>query len=290
VLAAAAKLTAYTLAVAGADEEKIPLDKVPARVLEAVKAKYPKAEILGAEKEEENGKTIYEFGLKQGDKKWEASFTSDAKLVELEELIKEGDVPTTVKAAAAKKYPNAKASSIEKVTKYEGDAAKVFYEFVVETDKGKKEVVFDAAGKFVEEEGAEEKKLSLDKVPAKVVEAAKAKFPKAEIVGVEKEDEDGTTVYEFAFKLGDKKWEATFSTEGKLPNTEEVVTNGDVPEVVLKAFKKRFPEAKTLAIEKVTKGEGASAKVIYEFQIKLEVEFDSTGKFIEDDDDEGVAC
>ena len=42
--------------VRAADEEKVPLDKLPKAVLDAVKAKFPKAQLLGAEKETVDGK------------------------------------------------------------------------------------------------------------------------------------------------------------------------------------------------------------------------------------------
>ena len=65
-----------------AQEEKVPLDKVPAKVKDAVKAKYPKAEILVAVKEVEDGKTFYEFELKEGNKTFEAKFDADGRFVE----------------------------------------------------------------------------------------------------------------------------------------------------------------------------------------------------------------
>jgi hypothetical protein len=142
-------------AVARADDEKIPLDKVPKKVLEAVKAKYPKAEIVAAEKGDQDGTEVYEFDLKEGDKKWEASFTPDAKFVSSEEPIKEADLPAKVKEAFKKKYPDAKVVEMEKETTGEGDKAKVVYEIVIEHGKGKLEVQFDPEGKFLGEEKKE---------------------------------------------------------------------------------------------------------------------------------------
>jgi hypothetical protein len=42
-----------------ADEEKVPLDKLPKAVVEAMKKRFPKAEIIEAAKEMEDGKTEY---------------------------------------------------------------------------------------------------------------------------------------------------------------------------------------------------------------------------------------
>ena len=54
------------------------MDKAPKVVRDAVKAKYPKAQIVAAEKGDQDGKAVYEFDLKDGEKKWEVSFTPKA--------------------------------------------------------------------------------------------------------------------------------------------------------------------------------------------------------------------
>src|SRR5262249_33436788 len=132
-----------------ADDEKIPLEKVPEVVRKALKAKYPKAEVVDAEKGDQDGKPVYEFNLKEGDRKWEASFSRDGKFVGSEELIKEADLPAKVKEAFAKKYPGAKVLTAEKAVTGEGDSAKTVYEIITETDKGKIEAEFDPDGKFI---------------------------------------------------------------------------------------------------------------------------------------------
>lgn len=48
-------------------EEAIALDKLPAKVLETVKKKYPKATLVKAVKEEEGKEVEYEISLKDGD-------------------------------------------------------------------------------------------------------------------------------------------------------------------------------------------------------------------------------
>jgi hypothetical protein len=58
------------------------------------------------------------------------------------------------------------------------------------------------------------------------MKAVKAKYPKAEIVSAEKGDQDGTKVYEFELKEGDKKWEASFTPEGKFVSSEDRSANG----------------------------------------------------------------
>src|SRR5262245_40307121 len=139
--------------VASAEDEKIPLDKVPAKVKEAVKAKYPKAEIESAELGDQDGKKVYEFNLKEGDKKWEASFTPEGKFVSAEEPIaKEDDLPAKVKEAFRKKYPDAKVVRMEKETIGEGAVEKVVYEIVIEKGKDQVEVQISPDGKILDEE------------------------------------------------------------------------------------------------------------------------------------------
>ena len=70
-----------SVAMARADEEKIPLDKVPTPVLRAFKAKFPAATIKGAIKETEKDKVAYEVAVK----------TPDGKSVEVE-VSKDGKV------------------------------------------------------------------------------------------------------------------------------------------------------------------------------------------------------
>jgi hypothetical protein len=140
------------LAAVRADDEKLPLDKVPKAVMAAVKAKYPKAEVVAAESGDQDGTKVIEFELKEGAKKFEASFTPEGKFVSSEEPVAEADLPAAVREAFARKYPGAKAVEMEKETTGEGDATKVVYEIVIESGKGKLEVQFDPAGKFLGQE------------------------------------------------------------------------------------------------------------------------------------------
>ncbi|HEV3256965.1 MAG TPA: hypothetical protein VG013_08815, partial [Gemmataceae bacterium] len=62
------------------------------------------------------------------------------------------DLPAKVKEALRKKYPDAKIARVEKETTGEGEAAKVIYEILITTAKGKREVEFAPTGKIVAEE------------------------------------------------------------------------------------------------------------------------------------------
>src|SRR5262245_17095729 len=78
------------------DEEQCPLDKLPAKVTAAVKAKWPKGEMLSATKETEKGKTLYEVKVKDGESKIEAVLTEDGVFTEIEATIPVKDLPKAV--------------------------------------------------------------------------------------------------------------------------------------------------------------------------------------------------
>jgi Putative beta-lactamase-inhibitor-like, PepSY-like len=131
---------------------------------------------------------------------------------------------------------------------------------------------------------AEEKEIPLDKVPAKVLDAVKAKWPKAKIEEAEVDDEDGKTVYEFELEEEDGKnereWSATFSADGKFIESEEEVKLSDVPKATLDALLKKYPLAKKPKVEKVTQGEGATPKVFYELRFTIEAKIDAAGQIL----------
>ena len=59
------------------DKDKLDLDKIPKKVMDALKAKFPKAEIQKWTKETENDKVIYDIEFKQDGRKAEADIFED---------------------------------------------------------------------------------------------------------------------------------------------------------------------------------------------------------------------
>jgi uncharacterized membrane protein YkoI len=145
--------------MARADEEKVPLDKVPKAVLEAVKAKFPDAKVLGAEIEKEDGKTVYEIAIKIKDQKIEVTFTPEGQLVSMEKQITAKDLPKAVTEALEAKYPKATYKMIEEVIEFkDGKEQPGVYEVLLVTaEKKKVEVVLAADGKITKEEKKEKK-------------------------------------------------------------------------------------------------------------------------------------
>lgn len=147
----AAVLGLAGLAVAArAEDEKVPLDKVPAAVMKAVKDKFPGAAVKGAEKEVEDGKTTYEIASVHDGHKLDVSVKEDGTIAQVEKEIEAKDLPKAVAEAVKAKYPKGSIKKSEEIT--EGE--KATYEVVVAVD-GKKpfEVVLDPKGKILEDEG-----------------------------------------------------------------------------------------------------------------------------------------
>lgn len=267
-----AVVSSVALVAAGgwADDEKLPLDKVPQAIKDAVKAKYPKAEIVSAEKGDVDGTKVFEFKLKEGTKEWEVAFTPDAKFHSSEEPLAVADIPAKVKEAFTKKYGDPKIVSAEKETTGEGDKAKVIYEIIFEKGKDKLEAQFDPEGKFLAEEKVTDKKaeeekdekVALDKLPMAVVDAVKKMFPKAEMKEAEKETADGKTKYEIKIKDGDSSIELNVTDAGVITDYEKEITLKNLPKAVADTVAAKYPGKTPKVVEEfytVKDGKGTLA-------------------------------
>lgn len=143
-----AGLCAVMVSVGRADEEKIALDQLPAKVKAAIKAKFPDAELISAEKEKEDGKTLYEVAIKHKGRTIEATVAEDGKIVEIEKEIATKDLPKVIVDALEKKYPKAAVTKAEEITADD----KMKYELLITAGGKTLEVSFDAQGKFLKEE------------------------------------------------------------------------------------------------------------------------------------------
>ena len=104
--------------------------------------------------------------------------------------------------------------------------------------------------------GAEDKdkkdKLDLDKIPKKVMEALKAKFPKAVIHKWTKEKEGDDVVYDIEFEVGEVKHEADIKEDGTIVNWEKEIAIKDLPKAVTEAIEKKYPKSKLKEAMKIT--------------------------------------
>jgi Putative beta-lactamase-inhibitor-like, PepSY-like len=156
-----AGLAVFVLAAAArADEEKVPLDKVPKAVLDGVKARFPDAKLVSAEKEKERDKTVYEIAITNKDQKIEVTLTPDGKIVEIENQIAAKDMPKVVTEALEAKYPQATYKMIEEVIKVkDGEEKLEYYEVLLVTaEKKKLEVSVSPKGKITKVEDKSKEK------------------------------------------------------------------------------------------------------------------------------------
>jgi uncharacterized membrane protein YkoI len=279
---------------AGAAEEKVPVDKLPKAVVDAVKARFPGAELKGGGKEVDEGKTIFEVSLKHKGSQYDVSVTPDGKIVEVEKMIAAKDLPAAVTKALEKKHPKSTLKTIEEITS--GD--KIKYEVILVTaEKKSLEIVLDPSGKILgekdddedeEKDEADEEKIPLDKLPKAVLDAVKAKYPGAELKGAGKEEKNGKTIYEVSLKHKESSYDVSLTPDGKIIEVEKTIAAKDLPAPVAKAIEQKHPKSTIKKAEEIT----ADGKVKYEAVIvtadkkTLEVVLDPSGKILEEEEDD----
>jgi uncharacterized membrane protein YkoI len=140
----------FFAAVRADDEEKVPLDKLPKAVIESVKKKFPKSELVSASTEKEDGKTVYEVAVKENGKTTEVTLSAEGVILGLEKEIESKDLPKAVTDTLESKYAKATIKKIEEVIKVkDGKETLEYYEILLVTaDKKTIEVEVTADGKI----------------------------------------------------------------------------------------------------------------------------------------------
>ena len=110
---------------------------------------------------------------------------------------------------------------------------------------------------------AQSKKFTVKDLPAPVKAAFKAAYPKAEIKGVDKEDEKGVTYYEIESVDGKMKRDLLYTADGKVFEIEEGLTAEALPADVSKALAKEHPGYSFIKGEKVVRGSDVTFSVKY---------------------------
>jgi uncharacterized membrane protein YkoI len=140
-----------------ADEEKVPLDKVPKAVMDAVKGKFPNAKITGASTEKDaDGKTIFELAFTFNNYKYEVELKPDGSFIAIDKQIEFKELPKAVAKTLDDKYPKATYKVIEEVTKM--DKIALYEVALVTAAKEEYEVLVDPSGKLLKETKKEPKK------------------------------------------------------------------------------------------------------------------------------------
>lgn len=130
--------------LATAQETQVSERKVPAAVIAAFKAAYPKATIRGYARERENGRLFYEVESIEGQTTRDVLYYPDGTVAVIEESISLSDLPTDAHESIRRSYPKAVVRKAEKIIR-DG-----LIEYEVHAKLGKKqiELKFDAKGKL----------------------------------------------------------------------------------------------------------------------------------------------
>ena len=133
-------MTFFAVSIAfSASAQKLNAAKVPAAVKASFAKQYPSTT---AKWEKEDGK--YEAGFKKDGSSMSALFEANGTMTESEMDIKVADLPANVLAYVKEHYKGKSIKEGAKITKADGT---VNYEAEVDG----KDVIFDAAGKFIKE-------------------------------------------------------------------------------------------------------------------------------------------
>jgi hypothetical protein len=137
-------------------KDKLDLDKIPKAVMDALKAKFPKAEIHKWTKAKEGDDIVYDIEFTQAGRKCEADIKENGTYINFEKEIAAKDLPAAVSKAVDARYPKATLKEIMEITAVVGKAEKLEgYEIVLTTaDKREVEVTIAPDGKILEDTGA----------------------------------------------------------------------------------------------------------------------------------------
>jgi hypothetical protein len=139
-------------------EEAIPLKKVPAKVIETLKAKYPGADLRSATKGEEDKEVYYSIVLEYKDEEYEVTLTPEGEITEVARDIDAKDLPRAVSDAVQKKYPGAVIKEAAEVREPDEKGKLTYYVEISTAEKKTLAVTLDPKGEVVKEEKKEEKK------------------------------------------------------------------------------------------------------------------------------------
>ncbi len=132
----------------GDDEVKIAVKDLPPAVVQAVQRVFPQGEMKRAEKEEKDKRVSYEIKVVSGEFLYSMETKADGTLLMVErekrlkkddddgKEIKPADLPESVRAAAAKTFPNGKIKEADCKTK----SGRTVYEVEVK-DNGVEQIV-----------------------------------------------------------------------------------------------------------------------------------------------------
>ncbi|HET8548804.1 MAG TPA: hypothetical protein VFL57_12395 [Bryobacteraceae bacterium] len=132
-------------------------------------------------------------------------------------------------------------------------------------------------------------KLGLDKIPGKVMDALKARFPRPDIRKWTAEKEGGIVLYDIEFLQDGRKFEADIWEDGTIHNWEREIAIKDLPAAARKAVDTRYPAAAIKEVMAVTAvKDGRDALEGYEISLEtagrkaVEITVAPNGRLLED--------
>lgn len=103
--------------------------------------------------------------------------------------------------------------------------------------------------------GADEQKISADKLPAAVKKAVGRKFPDAKIRAAAKEVEGGKTTYEVMLTDEGHSIDVALKADGTILEVEREIAVSKLPNAVARTLSKKYPGAKIERAEALIRGE-----------------------------------
>ena len=153
VLRLVASLAVFGMLVsATAAQEKVEADKLPQKVKDAVKARFPGHMITQATKELENGAVVYDIEMTVGGKKHEMDCKEDGTIVDIQNEIDAKDLPAAALNAIKAKYPGSTIKEVgEILVVKDKKETRDHFEVVIETaDKKEMELTVSLDGSKIE--------------------------------------------------------------------------------------------------------------------------------------------
>jgi len=140
------------LACAATAQEKIEADKLPQKVKDAVKARFPGHAITQATKELENGEVIFDIEMTVGGKKHEMDCKEDGTIVDIQNEIDAKDLPPAALNAIKAKYPGSTIKEVgEILVVKDKKETRDHFEVIIETaDKKEMELTVSLDGSKIE--------------------------------------------------------------------------------------------------------------------------------------------
>lgn len=136
---------------ARADETDIPLDKVPAKAMAAVRKQFPKAKLVEASTDTVDGVVEYTVTLHHKKETYEVTVTGEGKILEIARELTLKELPRAVVVAFHKLYPKAKVNGVWELTE-PGVKGNTYQIDGVTADGKDLSVEFDADGKLLSED------------------------------------------------------------------------------------------------------------------------------------------